>query len=79
MTDEVLTGFEKRPASFHSDVLAAYLMIGPVSWHSGLPGEGVESTRTKEAIELLSQLTGNLVGSRSSPILKFCEEFLVSF
>ena len=54
-------------------------MFVPVSCHFGSPGEGVESVGTNEAIELIQQLAENLVESRSSPIVKFCGEFLVRF
>lgn len=44
-TEELSTGFGERPASFHPHVLARYWILGPVSCHSRLSGEGVESTR----------------------------------
>lgn len=44
MTYELFAGFGKRPAPLYSDVLARYWILGPISGHSGLSDEGVEST-----------------------------------
>ena len=45
LTNKSFAGFRKRPASFYFNILAGYWILGLVSYHSGLSGEGVESTR----------------------------------